>query len=438
MTESNHIIRAAAIGLIAFILYSAESYAQHTLWLFGKDYSPEFEESWTRDHVIPATFHGEGVLSASDAQGNPLERYEIKQNRAFAGPFETGDYFLIEVPVEKLPAGSYLDFDATFAIQDGAPMDWILEIMDGGEWTQERPYRCYGPALGSSYRYTTILETFRLENPVEGSIRFRLSAADGYVRPAKGGEDDGMATFVTAPFVGTMVKNLGDVPPADTLKILCLGNSFTYYCGSPVLLKEIAWNEGHYLDISASLKGGWTMGQHLSLGTTNDLVAEGGFDYVFLQDQSRAAAHVGKDPKGKDQLVRNIAAMAAKVRTVSPECKAVVECTWAYEKEDCGSFGSLKAFDKYGRKGARLMAKAVGNAQVSPIAKAFEIVRRERPDINLYHTDKHHQSMLGSYLKSCVNYLLIFGEPFGDSPADCLVDPETAAYLRSVAERTVL
>ena len=130
--------------------------------------------------------------------------------------------------------------------------------------------------------------------------------------------------------------------------------------------------------------------------------------------------------------------MAAKVRTVSPECKAVVECTWAYEKEDCGSFGSLKAFDKYGRKGARLMAKAVGNAQVSPIAKAFEIVRRERPDINLYHTDKHHQSMLGSYLKSCVNYLLIFGEPFGDSPADCLVDPETAAYLRSVAERTVL
>ena len=53
------------------------------------------------------------------------------------------------------------------------------------------------------------------------------------------------------------------------------------------------------------------MGQHLSLETTNDLVAEGGYDYVFLQDQSQAAARVGKDRKKYDNLIRNIAAMAA-------------------------------------------------------------------------------------------------------------------------------
>jgi hypothetical protein len=46
--------------------------------------------------------------------------------------------------------------------------------------------------------------------------------------------------------------------------------------------------------------------------------------------------------------------------------------------------------------------------------------------------------MLGSYLKSCVNYLVLFGEPFGDNPADCLQDKETAQYLRDVAERVVL
>ena len=180
------------------------------------------------------------------------------------------------------------------------------------------------------------------------------------------------------------------------------------------------------------------MGQHLSLETTNDLVAEGGYDYVFLQDQSQAAARVGKDRKKYDNLIRNIAAMAAKVRTNSEDCKAVVEYTWAYAKNDYGSFGSLEAFDKYGKKGARIMAKAVGNAEVSPIAEAFAIVRKERPDINLYHTDNHHQSLYGSYLKSCVNYLVMFGEPFGDSPSDYLVEPEIAAYLRSVAERTVL
>jgi hypothetical protein len=131
-------------------------------------------------------------------------------------------------------------------------------------------------------------------------------------------------------------------------------------------------------------------------------------------------------------------AVAVKVRTLSPECKAVVENTWAYWKNDFGSFKSLDDFDKNGKKGAKILAKAVGNAEVSPIGQAFRIVRAERPDINLYHTDKHHQSVLGSYLKSCVNYLVLYGEPFGASASDCLLDPETAAYLRSVAERVVL
>jgi hypothetical protein len=84
------------------------------------------------------------------------------------------------------------------------------------------------------------------------------------------------------------------------------------------------------------------------------------------------------------------------------------------------------------------MAKAVGKSRISPIADAFDLVRKERPDINLYHTDNYHQSNEGSYLKSCVNYLMLFGEPFGDNPADCLIDKDVARFLRSVAERVVL
>ena len=86
----------------------------------------------------------------------------------------------------------------------------------------------------------------------------------------------------------------------------------------------------------------------------------------------------------------------------------------------------------------KILAKAVEDAVVSPISEAFRIVRDERHDINLYHTDKHHQSVYGSYLKSCVNYLVLYGKPFGSSPADCNLDPQVTAYLRSVAERVVL
>lgn len=423
--------------LAAAMLLSLPSSAQN-LWVFSKKHTAAFEKTWPQDHYIPATQNGNGRITAKDAQGNDLARYEIDGDRAVAGPFKAGSYYLFEVPSDKLPAGSFVDFNATITIDDGAPMDWVLEVEDGGKWLEGKTFRCYGPARGSAYRHTSLYQTFRLEEGVDDMIRFRVRALEGYVRPSKGAEKEGGAMFVSGSYLGALVNDFGTEVPKDTLKVLCIGNSFTYYCGTPAMLKEIAWSEGHFVDISASLKGGWTMAKHLSLETTDDMIAEGGWDYMLLQDQSLVPAKVGRDPKGMAQQIREMEAVAVKVRTLSPECKAVVENTWAYWKYDFGSFKSLDDFDKNGKKGARILAKAVGNAEVSPIGQAFRIVRAERPDINLYHTDKHHQSVLGSYLKSCVNYLVLYGQPFGDSVSDCLLDPETAAYLRSVAERVVL
>lgn len=426
------------IILLATALFCVLQVSAQGVWYFGKKHTAKFEDSWTREHVVRPTRNGKGAFTACDAEGKPLERYEILADKPIAGPFKPGDCYIFNVLAEDVRKGSYVDFNATFSIEDGAPMDWIVEFLDEGTWKPGKVFRCYGPVESKAYRHTSIHQTFRLEDPAKGFISVRLRALDGFVRPSKGGEKEGGACFIGSSYLGAQLSDFGTTPPKDTLKVLCIGNSFTYYLGCPAILKEIAWKEGHYLDMASSLKGGWSMGQHLSLETTNDLVAEGGYDYVFLQDQSQAAARVGKDRKKYDNLIRNIAAMAAKVRTNAEGCKAVVEYTWAYAKNDYGSFGSLEAFDKYGKKGARIMAKAVGNAEVSPIAEAFAIVRKERPDINLYHTDNHHQSLYGSYLKSCVNYLVMFGEPFGDSPSDYLVEPEIAAYLRSVAEKTVL
>lgn len=426
------------IIFLAMTLCCVLQVSAQDVWYFGKKHTAKFEESWTSKHVVHATRNGKGILTACDAEGRPLERYEILADKPIAGPFKPGDCYIFSVLAEDVQKGSYVDFNATFSIEDGAPMDWIVEVLDEGTWKPGKVFRCYGPVETKAYRHTSIHHTFRLEDPSKGFISVRLRALDGFVRPSKGGEKEGGACFIGSSYLGAQVSDFGTVPPKDTLKVLCLGNSFTYYFGCPAILKEIAWKEGHYLDIASSLKGSWSMGLHLSMETTDDLVAEGGYDYVFLQDQSQAPARVGKDRKKYDDLVRNIAAMAAKVRTTSPDCKAVVENTWAYKNREFGGFGSLETFDKYGRKGSRIMAKAVGNAEVSPIAEAFAIVRKERPDINLYHTDNHHQSLYGSYLKSCVNYLVIFGEPFGDSPSDYLVEPEIAAYLRSVAEKTVL
>ena len=74
---------------------------------------------------------------------------------------------------------------------------------------------------------------------------------------------------------------------------------------------------------------------------------------------------------------------------------------------------------------------------MSPIRDAFRLANIERPDILLFADDGYHQSIYGSYLKSCVNYLVLFGEPFGDNPSDCGIDPKKAAVLRNIAETVV-
>ena len=407
-------------------------------WIFSKEYIPEFEKEWKEGHILPATEAGAGTIMALTSDGQHLGRYDIVDKRPIAGPFKKGDQMLFDFPVSYLPAGTVISFDAAVTAEKGAPKRWQIEWTDGGEWKQGKSFNIYGPAFGKNHKYSTVYETFRLSEPVkDGSVKIRLKAI-GDELIANGEEAGAGLMLVTYGYVGAYAQNYGTSVPKDTLKVLCLGNSFTYYNSCPTLLKEIAWNEGHYIDIYAGLKGSRTMAHHLELEMTDEWIALGGYDYVFLQDQSQIPAKVGKDRKENRQQIQDMAAVAAKVRSRSPECKAVVEWTWAYPAREFGGFDNYDAFSRYGRKGSYIMAKAVGNAVVSPIEKAFKIVREERPDICLYHTDGLHQSLYGSYLKSCVNYLLIYGEPFGNSPADCLVEPAIAAYLRKVAEKVVL
>ena len=438
MRKSLHFIVVVSMMVLTGIHVSAQNFPSK--WLFGGAYmSGQENDTWTEKAAIKATVTGEGVLKAVDAEGRALQDCELVKGRpAFRA--EAGDCFLFEVPSEGIKPGNFIDFDATMAVDPGAPMDWIVEWLDGGRWIGGRTFRSHGPALGSNHRYTSIYQTFRLDAPsADGMVKVRLRALEGACVPAtEGKEPTGYAMLVTSTYIGAYIQDFGTVQPKDTTKVLCLGNSFTYYHYCPVMLKEIAWNEGHYLDISASLKGGRTMKHHHTLEMTQDHIAEGGYDVVFLQDQSQAAAKVGQDRKEHAVLVEDMAYMAEKVRTTSPDCKIIVERTWSYPGKEHGGFGSLKAFDAYSEKGARIMAKAVGNATISPIAEAFIYCREEHPDIMLYHTDGHHQSVYGSYLKSCVNYLRLFGEPFGENPADCGIEPKKAAVLRSIAEKIVL
>lgn len=223
---------------------------------------------------------------------------------------------------------------------------------------------------------------------------------------------------------------------ADTTRVLIVGNSFTFFFDSWDVLQTICESEGKAVDIVHVAQPGYTFGNHLMLEQTTKAIMEGGYDYAILQDQSQTPAWYSSGEPKAANAVENLRTLAYRIKGWSPDVQIINECTWAYTGRKNGGFKDVKTFDKYLQKGSKSYAKSIGS-KVSPIGKAFQIVRKERPDINLYDPDNCHPSLLGIYLKCCVNYLTIFGGSFSDNVSNFGLDPAIAEYLRSIAQRVV-
>lgn len=187
------------------------------------------------------------------------------------------------------------------------------------------------------------------------------------------------------------------------------------------------------------------------------LLAEGGYDRAIIQDGSyfhaeygagSAGAIQGVTPKyAPEEILANTKRMSAAIKDKSPQAKVILESVWSYSYKTLGNFlgfGSFEKFDEMQWKGSCAIAEADSNVDlVSPIGKAFALARSSEygfaDNYNwLLYTDNYHPHRYGSYLKACVNYLILFGEPFGSTPADCDVPPAEAAKLRRIAEIIVL
>ena len=225
----------------------------------------------------------------------------------------------------------------------------------------------------------------------------------------------------------------------EKTRILCVGNSFTFVGDAHKKLEAISKSEGHPVKLKSALVGGYTFYRHLQDPKMIKCIEsyDYEYDYVFLQNQSQVNALYARNPKQHRLAMTDAKNLVSRVRQYSPHATIFMEQTWSYSGRNYGTFGSFEEFDNQLRKGTQLMAKAT-KTLVSPIGDAFIIVRSERPDIVLYKDDNKHQNEYGSYLKACVNYLLIFRQPFSQNTDCCELDAAKCKYLQEVAQRVVL
>lgn len=174
------------------------------------------------------------------------------------------------------------------------------------------------------------------------------------------------------------------------MRILFLGNSFTFYHDMPAMVAQLLQAE-----VGSNLCGGAYLYQHIDPSdelcvTTGKLLAEKQWDYVILQDQSQGPI------THPEEFKRAVAELSVKIRAAGGT--PVLYETWAYEEGSSTLASTGMTFEDMQQKltdGYRAAAEA-NQALLAPVGQAFAAARTTT---QLYdENDHYHPSLQGSRL----------------------------------------
>ncbi len=190
------------------------------------------------------------------------------------------------------------------------------------------------------------------------------------------------------------------------MKILFIGNSYTYFNDMPNMLEALAVENGKKMKQYSVTKGGRHLYENLSDGDANtekikELVSTNGFDALILQEQS-CFAIVDYD---------NFLYAVEKLKDIAGAKRTILYSTWG-RKNGSAKLEELGLTSEEMTKKlteAYISAANATNSEISPVGKAFLKISKELPEAELYDPDLSHPSYLGSAVAAICHYRILFG-----------------------------
>ena len=221
--------------------------------------------------------------------------------------------------------------------------------------------------------------------------------------------------------------------PAGSMRVLFIGNSFTWYWGGQARI-------GMKLAISSpsgterppiyeqSTGSGMDLQDHWRLGRAVERIREENWDYIVLQDYSDGPL------SHRSAFFQYGKLLDAEIRKVG--AKTVLFMTWSRAQEPAKQAQLAEAYQSLGRE--------LG-AEVVPVGLAFQEALAGRPGLKLLELDGKHPSRAGSYLTACCFYSFFYRRsPAGLSRAIydqgkewMILNEDDALYLQELAFRIV-
>lgn len=236
------------------------------------------------------------------------------------------------------------------------------------------------------------------------------------------------------------------------LNILFLGNSLMYYNDMPELFAQLATTLGKQVHVESVTKGSATISdftdERTEVGSKAlPLLKNNKWDYVIIEPSRRISPYENtvKDAElASAKKIQELAkAAGGDVLLYSVwgnnngtviEYKAITPTNMP---EVASHLMGRKSHTKFMHEVNLEFAAALGGVKVALAGYAFENCIAKYPDINLYHSDERHPSLIGSYLAAAVIYATIYGENVANIPYASSAAP-AKGIIEDVANETVL
>ncbi|WP_138497831.1 SGNH/GDSL hydrolase family protein [Nostoc sp. PA-18-2419] len=202
--------------------------------------------------------------------------------------------------------------------------------------------------------------------------------------------------------LGIQVETTSLQVAEQSIKVLFIGNSYTYFNDLPWLTQQLAESakETKILKTDMVVVGGATLKSHWKRGEALKLIKAKRWDYVVLQEQSILPI------TNPQQMYEYASLFNAEIKRVNSQ--TVFYLTWAKQNQPETQEILTNSYMSIAQK---------LNAKVAPVGIVWQKVREANPKLNLYTSDGSHPSPIGSYVAACVFYTTFYGNsPLGLSP----------------------
>lgn len=185
------------------------------------------------------------------------------------------------------------------------------------------------------------------------------------------------------------------------LAILFIGNSLTYSNDLPEMLRRLLVEGGAgEVAVASVAYANHGLPDHWDRGDARQAIAEGGWDFVILQQGPSAT-------EGRPYLLEYSELFATEIR--GGGAQPALYMVWPAQS---------RSFDFDGVSDSYATAAELVDGLLLPAGDAWRAAWRIDPDVALYGPDGFHPSLAGSYLAALVMYGRIFDQDPRDLTAD--------------------